>query len=67
MSHARVGPLYDRGAGRCEPAGDSSERKRGQPHRAGDHGTATGRRLGDKAEQIGGIHLEPMRVVGLER
>jgi hypothetical protein len=25
------------------------------------------RRSGDKAEQIGGIHLEPMRVVGLER
>ena len=25
------------------------------------------RRLGDKAEQIGEIHLEPMRVVGLER
>lgn len=25
------------------------------------------RRLGDKAEQIGGIHLEPMGVVGLER
>ena len=25
------------------------------------------RRLGDQAEQIGGIHLEPIRVVGLER
>jgi len=24
------------------------------------------RRLGDKAEQIGGIHLQPTRVVGLD-